>query len=73
MIKSGDMLFNNSDTFPIDCYVIYRQVFYWTTGKVGRLNGLPDTAPLAQNAQMIPNQGISSFPEQLQQLLKHQR
>ncbi|NYY74391.1 hypothetical protein DMH88_04220 [Escherichia coli] len=66
------MLFNNSDTFPIDCYAIYRQVFYWTTGKVG-LNIFLILLLWLRNAQMIPNQGISFFPEQLQQLLKHQR
>ncbi|EIQ39301.1 hypothetical protein SS323385_4583 [Shigella sonnei 3233-85] len=35
MTKSGYMFFNNSDTFPVDCYAICRQVFYWTTGKLG--------------------------------------
>ncbi|RCP02162.1 hypothetical protein A6585_23345 [Escherichia coli] len=35
MTKSGYMFFNNSDTFPVDCYAICCQVFYWTTGKLG--------------------------------------
>ncbi len=35
MTKSGYVFFNNSDTFPVDCYAICRQIFYWTTGKVG--------------------------------------